>query len=98
MADKETKTAVQADKPAKAAKEKSAKKSKGFVNGVKNFFKRIAKYFRDVKSEMKKVVWPSKSQVVNNTIVVLVVVAVASLVVLGLDSLFGMLFKLAIGG
>ena len=39
---------------------------------------------------MKKVVWPTKKQVVNNSIVVIVVVIIAALVVLALDLLFGL--------
>lgn len=85
MADKATKN------------EKSAKKSKGFIAGIKGFFSRTAKYFRDVKSEMKKVVWPSKTQVINNSIVVLVVMLISSVVVLGLDTAFGWLIQLAVG-
>ena len=38
---------------------------------------------------MKKVVWPSKKQIINNTIVVIVVVIIAAIVVLALDLLFG---------
>ena len=42
-----------------------------------NFFvrigKRIAKWFRELKSELKKVVWPTPKQTVNNTAVVIVV-------------------------
>ncbi len=33
-------------------------KKKGFFAGVKRFFGRIGKFFRDTVSEMKKVVWP----------------------------------------
>ena len=40
-----------------------------------NWFKRtwgkIAKYFRELKSELKKVVWPTPKQVLNNTLIVL---------------------------
>lgn len=68
--------------------EKSSKKP-GFFAKVKNWFKGIAKFFRDTVSEMKKVVWPSKKQIINNTIVVLVVVALASVFILLLDLAFG---------
>ena len=66
-------------------------KKPGFFSKVKTWFSNRAKYFRDTKSEMKKVVWPTKKQVINNTIVVLVVVAVCALVILLLDALFGFL-------
>ena len=49
--------------------DKTEKKSKGFFAGVKRFFGRIGKFFRDTVSEMKKVVWPSKKQIINNTVV-----------------------------
>ena len=68
--------------------DKSVKK-KGFFAKVKGFFVGIGKFFRDTASEMKKVVWPSKKQIINNTIVVIVVVIIAAIVVLALDLLFG---------
>ena len=40
-----------------------------------NWFKRIwggvCRYFRELKSELKKVVWPTPKQVLNNTLIVL---------------------------
>ena len=63
-----------------------AKKPNAFVR----FFKRIGKWFREMKSELKKVVWPSRKQVINNTIVVCVVVLISALVVLLLDFVFGL--------
>ena len=48
-----------------------------------NFFvragKRISRWFREMRSELKKVVWPSKSQMVNNTLVVLACVLVVGI-------------------
>ena len=72
-------------------------KKPGFFAKVKGWFGRVAKYFRDTKSEMKKIVWPSKKQVINNTIVVLVVVAVAAVIILLLDTVFGGIFRLLVG-
>ncbi len=64
----------------KAAKAKSAKKAeKAKKGGVK-------KYFRDLRSEMKKVVWPSRSQVINNTGIVLSVMVIVALFLFGVDS------------
>lgn len=42
-------------------------------------------FFKDTKSELKKVVWPTKKQIVNNTVWVLVLVIIVSAVVLGID-------------
>ena len=62
MADKEEKVVPQTTAKDKPAKEK-AKKPNGFVR----FFKRIARYFREMKSELKKVVWPDRKTVMKNT-------------------------------
>ena len=42
-------------------------------------------FFKDMRSELKKVVWPSTRQVINNTVLVVVLVIIVSLVVLGVD-------------
>ncbi len=49
---------------------------------------KIVKFFKEVKSEMKKVVWPSRKQVTNNTLIVLAVVVLVGLVIWVLDLLF----------
>lgn len=73
---------TKADK--KSKDKKPAKKKKGIV-----------KYFKDAKAEFKKVVWPTPKETTRNTIVVLVMCLVAAVVIFGLDSLFGLLNKLA---
>ena len=73
--------------------DKSVKKP-GFFAKVKGFFARIGKYFRDTRSEMKKVVWPSKKQVVNNTLVVLAVCLISGVALFAIDSIFGLLLQL----
>jgi len=55
-----------------------------------NFFvrtgKRIAKWFREMRAELKKVVWPTPKQILNNTWVVIITVLIVGLVI----SLFGL--------
>lgn len=46
----------------------------------------ISKYFRDLRAELKKVTWPTKKQVVNNTMVVLATVCVTGLFLAGVDT------------
>ena len=58
---------------------------------------RVAKFFRDTKSELKKVVWPSKEDIKTNTVVVLVTVAIAAVVMILLDAIFGGILGLIIG-
>ena len=55
----------------------------------KNIFKSIAKYFREVKSEMKKVTWPTKDQLIRQTLVVIVAIIVIGAFILALDLIFG---------
>ena len=48
---------------------------------------RIKKFFREMRSEMKKVVWPTKSQLINNTIIVLVCVLVVGIFIWAFDAI-----------
>ena len=52
----------------------------------KGFFSRIAGWFKDLKKEFKKVVWPDRKKVFNNTLVVVVVVVIGSVLVGLIDS------------
>ena len=58
------------------------------------FFASIANYFKEVKVEMKKVVWPSFAKIRQNTLIVLIYVLIVGLVIWALDMLFtwGMAF------
>ena len=49
------------------------------------FFSRIAKWFRELRSELKKVVWPTPKQIVKNTSVALFVMVVAAALMWGFD-------------
>ena len=50
---------------------------------------RIKKFFRDYKSEMKKIVWPTRPQVIQNTGVVLIAIVFIAAIVGILDLAFG---------
>ena len=51
------------------------------------FFKRVGKWFREMRSELKKVVWPTTHDVTNNTLVSLFMVVVSALFLWGFDEL-----------
>ncbi|HKM32107.1 MAG TPA: preprotein translocase subunit SecE [Oscillospiraceae bacterium] len=51
------------------------------------------RFFRESKAEFKKVVWPSRKQVINNTIVVIVTMIIVGLFIWGLDAVLGFLVK-----
>lgn len=72
--------------------EKTAKKP----NIFKRMGRAIIRFFRDTRGEMKKVVWPTRKQVMNNFIVVAVFCVVMALFIFGLDLLFNWLLGLII--
>lgn len=83
--DKENATAEVSEKKKKDKKDpKSEKKQPN----------KVAKWFKDLKIEFKKVVWPTKKTVVNNTSVVLAVVVASAVLVGLLDSGFLGLMRL----
>ena len=47
--------------------------------------------------EIRKVVWPTRQETMQTTMIVLGVVVLAGLILWGLDTLFGWLFKLIMG-
>ena len=56
----------------------------------------MAKFFKDMKSEAKKVVWPNKKQVINNTAVAIAAIVIVGVLVGGLDAVFSWLRNLLI--
>lgn len=58
------------------------------------FGKWIARFFRDTKGEMKRVVWPTRKQVWNNFWVVIVFVLLCAVFIFLLDVVFNWLFNL----
>ena len=74
-----------------AKKEKTtapAAKSSGAVkkDDVKpTLLKRIGKWFRDMKSELKKVVWPSRKTTTKNVIVAVTVMVASGIVIWAFD-------------
>ncbi len=63
---KMAKEATADSKPEKVKKAKPAKPDKP------NIFARLMQYFRDVRSEMRRVVWPQRPEIINSSIVVVV--------------------------
>lgn len=57
------------------------------------FTEKFSRYFREMRGELKKVVWPSRKQVLNHTGVVLVMVAVSGLVIGGFDAVLSVIVK-----
>ncbi len=66
----------QTEKPAKAKKP--------------SIFARVGKWFRELKGEIRKIVWPTREQTVNNTVVVIVAILVVGVFIWVLDAIFNL--------
>ena len=96
---KPKKSSIVAQAEAKANKivnDREKAKAKGKSSNAKKQ-SGIVKYFKDLRSEIKKVTWPSWGKVANNTVVVLIGMCVSAVVVWGIDSVLTALLKLASG-
>jgi preprotein translocase subunit SecE len=56
-----------------------------------------ARYVKEVRSELGKVIWPSREQALNLTLIVVVVMVVMGLFLGGVDLIFSGLIQLLIG-
>ena len=83
---------INTSKPEKAKKEKE--------NIFARATKRTACWFREMKSELKKVVWPTRKQTINNVIVAVVVMVLAGVVIWAFDQLAYLIVQslISIGG
>lgn len=58
------------------------KEEKNKENKIKKHF------FKDFKAELKKVIWPTPKQLVNNTVAVVTIVLITAVIVFALDTVF----------
>ena len=68
----------------------SVKKESKLVARSKNF----AKFFREIRAELKRVIWPTREQLINNTATVLIFCVVIGLIIWVADFSFEHLTKL----
>lgn len=57
----------------------------------------VGKFFRDIRSELRKVVWPNKKELINYTIVVIVLSLIVALFIGLVDLAFSAGFKFISG-
>jgi preprotein translocase subunit SecE len=67
------------------------------VNVFARLAGRFVRFVREMRSELKKVVWPTRKQVVNNSIIVLICVAVMGTLTFALDTVLGIAVRELIG-
>ena len=58
---------------------------------------RLVEYLSDTRAELRKVVWPTREQAVNLTGVVLLITFVMTVLLGGVDYIFGQLLAAVIG-
>ena len=56
----------------------------------------MLKFIKESREELRNVVWPSREEVLNSTIVVLGAVVLASMFLYGIDNLFELVFNMLV--
>ena len=59
-----------------------------------SFFQKIGKWFREMKSELKKVIWPTPKALRNNTLVSVGMMVCSAIVIWGFDEFAQMVVRL----
>ncbi len=83
---------------AKNAKAAKGSKARAAVPSTPaSWWESSVQFLREVKTELKKVTWPNKRQVVSSTAVVLVLVGIVSLLLGFVDFILARLVRLVVG-
>lgn len=61
------------------------------------FRQRAGRFFKEIRMEMKKVIWPTKQQLVNNTLTVFAACLFIGAVIWVADAGLGILFRAVFG-
>ena len=84
-----------------AAKDDKNRKSDKKKSDKPGLFEKIKKFFKNLKSEFKKIVWPNRSQLIKQTIAVLLISLLLGafiwLIDLGAKSLIGLTTQIGSG-
>ena len=74
--------------------------TKAMTASKPNVFQRLSKYFGDVRAELKRVVWPTRPEIINSSIVVIITLVFFTLFTFVLDQLVLLIINwiAAIGG
>lgn len=88
MERKEEREADKAQRKADKAAKKAEKKRQKEAGEYKGIFKRMALFFRQMVAELRKVIWPTRKELLNYTWVVLVFVVIMGAYIGVLDFVF----------
>ncbi|HIT85758.1 MAG TPA: preprotein translocase subunit SecE [Candidatus Ornithomonoglobus intestinigallinarum] len=64
------------------------------ANVTKKKGNKVLRFLKDCKAEVKKVTWPDRKQLIHNTGIILVFIAIVTVVLSLLDAGFAKLFQL----
>ena len=78
-----------AEEKIEQANAKTPAKKRRHVKGSNRFIR----WFREMRSELKKVVWPTPKQIVNNTLVSLSVMVASAIVIWAIDQAGSQIFQ-----
>lgn len=57
----------------------------------------LGKFFSEVRTELKKVHWPTKKEILSHTTTVILTVVVMAVIIYGIDSVFGFIMSKILG-
>ena len=77
------------EQAAQAGSDKVKKDKKPEKQKKPSIFARIGKWLKDMKSELKKVQWPTRKQTINNTLIVIACVIVVGVFIWIFDYIAG---------
>ena len=81
------------EQAAQAGSDKGKKDKKADKKAKPSLFTRVGKWLKDMKSELKKVQWPTRKQTVNNTLIVIACVIVVGIFIWLFDAVAGGLIQ-----
>lgn len=60
---------------------------------LNNTKKKVTRFFKEIRNELKKVIWPNRKQLINNTSTVLLSCLIVGIMLWVIDLMFGQIFK-----
>lgn len=88
---------VSKSKKPEAAKKAPKKPDKDLILRLKGLWGEFLQYLREVASELRKVIWPSKKETMGSTAVVLVIVLLSAIYLGAVDAILSRLVRLLVG-
>ena len=94
----QNKQSAKQQKPAYNVPQRSIEAKKARLgSGIGEFFKKLRQFFREAKTELKKVKWPTRKELVASTAVVIVLVIIMAIFFWIVDWILMFLFNLVLG-